>query len=215
MTQHRINALDIVPQAWRNGGGQTRELWVWPPAGSKGHDDWRLRISLADITQDGPFSAFEGVARWFTVVSGAGVVLTLPGGPLSLRPGDAPLAFEGAIAPACSLLAGPTQDLNLMTRHGQGFMKTIASTARQTCAGGQFGLYCRLAGHVQDGSGQRHALPAHSLFWDDDAKAGSDWTFTLQESANGNTTATTALADPTAASEPAGWWLGFTAEAAC
>jgi environmental stress-induced protein Ves len=215
MTQHRINALDIVPQAWRNGGGQTRELWVWPPAASARPDDWRLRISLADITQDGPFSAFEGVARWFTVVSGAGVVLTLPGGPLSLRPGDAPLAFDGAIAPACSLLAGPTQDLNLMTRHGQGFMKTIADSARQTCAGGQFGLYCRLAGHVQDGSGQRHALPARGLFWDDDAKAGSDWTFTLQDSANGNTTATTALADPTAASEPAGWWLGFTAEAEC
>ena len=215
MTQHRINALDIVPQAWRNGGGQTRELWVWPPAGSKGHDDWRLRISLADITQDGPFSAFEGVARWFTVVSGAGVVLTLPGGPLILRPGDAPLTFDGAIAPACSLLAGPTQDLNLMTRHGQGFMKIIADSARQTCAGGQFGLYCRLAGYLQDGSGQRHALPARGLFWDDDAKAGSDWTFTLQDSANGNTTATTALAHPTVASEPAGWWLGFTAEAAC
>jgi uncharacterized protein len=215
MTQHRIDALAIPPQAWRNGGGQTRELWVWPPAGSEGNVGWRLRISLADITQDGPFSAFEGVARWFTVVSGAGVVLTLPGGPLSLRPGDAPLAFDGANAPACSLLAGPTQDLNLMVRHGQGMIKTIAYSARQTCAGGQFGLYCRLAGQLQDGSGQRHMLPAHSLFWDDEAEAGPEWTFTAQGSAPGNKNAKESLAGPVAASAPAGWWLGFTAEAAC
>ena len=183
MTQHRIDAGAVVPQAWRNGGGQTRELWVWPPAGSAAADDWRLRISLADITQDGPFSAFDGVARWFTVVSGAGVVLSLPDGPRRLRPGDAPLAFDGASAPGCQLLEGPTQDLNLMVRRGQGNMKIIANDARQHCAGGQFGLYCRLAGQLRDGAGRVHALPAHSLFWDDQAEPGSGWTFTVQDSA--------------------------------
>ena len=39
-----IDAASVAPQAWRNGGGQTRELIAWP-AGA----DWRVRISRADI----------------------------------------------------------------------------------------------------------------------------------------------------------------------
>jgi environmental stress-induced protein Ves len=31
-----IQADTVTPQAWRNGGGQTRELLVWPPPGSLG-----------------------------------------------------------------------------------------------------------------------------------------------------------------------------------
>jgi environmental stress-induced protein Ves len=34
-----------------------------------------LRISVAEITRDGPFSAFAGVQRWFAVLEGAGVML--------------------------------------------------------------------------------------------------------------------------------------------
>ncbi|NVO07869.1 MAG: HutD family protein, partial [Rhodoferax sp.] len=69
-TPHIIQAEQVAPQAWRNGGGQTRELLTWPDA-----TDWHLRISRADIEADGPFSAFAGVQRWFVVLSGKGVVL--------------------------------------------------------------------------------------------------------------------------------------------
>ena len=31
-----IQADNVAPQAWRNGGGQTRELLVWPPQTSLG-----------------------------------------------------------------------------------------------------------------------------------------------------------------------------------
>jgi environmental stress-induced protein Ves len=44
----------------------------WPgprPASGK------LRISVAAITRDGPFSAFAGVQRWFAVLRGDGVML--------------------------------------------------------------------------------------------------------------------------------------------
>jgi environmental stress-induced protein Ves len=50
-------------QTWRNGGGSTRELLAWPEA-----TDWQARISVAEITRDGPFSAFAGVQRWFAVL---------------------------------------------------------------------------------------------------------------------------------------------------
>lgn len=108
-----VDAHAVPPQPWKNGGGVTRELLRWPAEGVGG-GDWRLRLSVADIAADGPFSAFPGVTRWFAVLAGEGVVLTLPDGEHTLRPGDAPLCFDGAAAPGCRLLDGPTVDLNLM-----------------------------------------------------------------------------------------------------
>lgn len=105
----RLLADEVPPTPWKNGGGQTRELLRWPAQG-----DWRLRLSLADIAADGPFSAFPGVTRWFVVLQGEGVALALPGGEHHQHLGDAPLCFDGAAAPGCRLLGGPTRDLNLM-----------------------------------------------------------------------------------------------------
>lgn len=109
-----IAAAQVAAQPWRNGGGVTRELFT-APAGA----DWRLRISLADIERDGPFSPFPGVRRHFAVLSGAGVALRFGEGPWQTqRASDPPLAFDGAAAPDCRLLDGPTRDLNLMLRDG-------------------------------------------------------------------------------------------------
>ena len=63
-----VALMSAAPQPWRNGGGVTRELL----AGRT--EDWSVRLSVADIERDGPFSAFAGVDRWFAVLSGAGVV---------------------------------------------------------------------------------------------------------------------------------------------
>lgn len=106
-----VRAADVAPAPWRNGGGRTRELFAWP-AGA----DWTLRISLAEIDADGPFSAFPGVQRWFAVLSGAGVDLHFADRTCRLDAASAPFAFDGAAAPGCSLVAGPTRDLNLMLR---------------------------------------------------------------------------------------------------
>ena len=118
MTVRCIAAASVPVQAWRNGGGRTRELLRIDAPGA-GTDDWLLRISLADIDADGAFSAFEGIARWFAVVSGHGVRLQWPSrrlADLDLHVGDAPLHFDGGDAPFCRLLDGPTRDLNVMAR---------------------------------------------------------------------------------------------------
>lgn len=104
-----VEADAVPPQPWKNGGGVTRELLRWPAAGA-----WQLRLSLADIAADGPFSAFPGVVRWFVVLEGDGVELTIDGQPHRRRPGDSPLRFDGAADTHCRLLSGPTRDLNLM-----------------------------------------------------------------------------------------------------
>ena len=110
-----VRCEDVAPQPWRNGGGVTRELLTWPRSA-----DWQCRISVADIGCDGPFSAFPGVDRWFAVAEGAGVLLQLPGAEHRLDPASAVVHFAGEATPGCRLLAGPTRDLNLMSRRGQG-----------------------------------------------------------------------------------------------
>lgn len=63
MSPHLVRVSDVAPQRWRNGGGVTREL-LSRPAGNS----WQVRVSVADIDADGPFSPFPGVERWFSVV---------------------------------------------------------------------------------------------------------------------------------------------------
>jgi uncharacterized protein len=110
----RLIALDgVVPQPWRNGGGRTRELLAWPDAAH-----WQMRISVADVVHDGPFSPYPGVERWFAVVEGAGVALLFADRSERLGEDSEPLRFDGAPAPDCRLLEGATRDLNLMLRHG-------------------------------------------------------------------------------------------------
>ncbi len=77
-------------------------------------------MSVADITQDGPFSSFPGIDRSFAVLEGGGVELHLPTGPRKQRVGDSPLTFDGESAADCRLLSGPTRDLNLMGRRVDG-----------------------------------------------------------------------------------------------
>lgn len=104
----------IAPQPWRNGGGQTRELAASAPG-----EHWAWRISLAEVRQDGAFSAYPGITRWFAVVQGHGVVLDFGAGHReTLNSASVPLHFDGARAPHCSLQGGTTQDLNLMLRDG-------------------------------------------------------------------------------------------------
>lgn len=117
MTVFQHISVDSQPaQPWRNGGGCTRELFTWPG----GDAPWQLRISVADIDADGPFSAFDEVDRWFAVLQGAGVQLDLPGGSRTLTRDSPPLRFDGRAAPGCRLIDGPTRDFNLMLRHRTG-----------------------------------------------------------------------------------------------
>lgn len=119
-----IRIADVPATRWRNGGGSTRELLAWPSADAMADptaNDWSLRLSVAEIARDGPFSAYPGVDRLFAVLSGGGVRLVWPDGRrLELTPASAPLAFDGADPPTAQLLGGgATQDLNLMLRHGR------------------------------------------------------------------------------------------------
>jgi environmental stress-induced protein Ves len=159
MTIRFVHAGDVAPQPWKNGGGTTRELLAWPSP-----DDWTLRVSVADIRADGPFSAYPGVQRWFVVLDGAGVELAFADGTRTLTPASDPLQFEGTAAPHCRLIDGPTRDLNLMHRGGRAAMrKSTRSDGSTRCA--QCGLFSAAAGTWTCGDGRRVELPARTLLW--------------------------------------------------
>ena len=161
----RTDASTATPVPWKNGGGVTREL-LRLPAGSG--DDWTLRISVADIAADGPFSPFPGITRWFAVLDGAGVRLALPGRTLDVRRGDAPLRFDGADAPGCALLDGPTRDLNVMVRHARAESLVTAASFLDEAEPGTspgFGFFALQPLALHGAGALPVEIPALSLAW--------------------------------------------------
>ncbi|WP_077038158.1 HutD family protein [Pelomonas sp. KK5] len=155
MTWSQISAEDIRPQPWKNGGGKTRELLAWPhPA------DWILRLSVADIEQDGPFSAFPGVQRWFGVLRGHGVRLY----DFALTVGSELLAFDGSLGPDCELIDGPTLDFNLMHQRGKGSVAVEESSGPCGLSGRLMLLFTAEGGVLEHG-GRRMTLAPLSLAW--------------------------------------------------
>jgi environmental stress-induced protein Ves len=127
MNWQLIELADVAPTPWRNGGGTTRELCAWPDA-----QDWRWRVSVAEVASAGPFSHFPGVQRWLAILRGPGVRLRLDGRALELTPDSAPLAFAGDVAVSCELKDGPVQDLNLMVRGAAACrMRRVAGSLRE------------------------------------------------------------------------------------
>jgi uncharacterized protein len=159
---HSVQLDRVAPQPWRNGGGLTRELLAWPVV-----DDWQLRISVAEIQRDGPFSACPGIERWFAVVDGAGVVLRFGSERRLLECGAAPLRFRGEDAPQCELLAGATRDLNLMLRreHGRGAMHAVVPGDEWLSPAPLRALYSAEPLTLQIDDTDAARLAAHSLVW--------------------------------------------------
>jgi environmental stress-induced protein Ves len=106
----RFSELPVAP--WRNGGGVTREVVASGGSGSQGFD-WR--ISIADVSEPGPFSTFPGFDRVITLVEGERMDLEIDGVVHTLGLHES-LSFDGASQTSCSLPGGPTRDLNVMTR---------------------------------------------------------------------------------------------------
>ncbi|SHF66406.1 hypothetical protein SAMN02745157_2684 [Kaistia soli DSM 19436] len=100
---------------WKNGGGTTQEIAVFPEGSSAGAFLWR--ISLATVSVSGPFSRFAGVDRSLSCLAGGGIRLTFADGRGAvLRPGADPFAFAGEDEIHADCLDGETVDLNVMTR---------------------------------------------------------------------------------------------------
>ena len=80
-------------------------------ASMQGDPFWR--ISIADVTKDGPFSKFDGLERILTVIDGKGMILSMPDRDISATFSN-PVSFSGNAAVMGLLPHGPIQDFNLI-----------------------------------------------------------------------------------------------------
>ncbi|MER5359159.1 HutD family protein [Streptomyces sp. NPDC002785] len=114
MTVRVLRATDRTATPWKNGGGVTREIAASPEGGALDDFDWR--VSLADVSRDGPFSSFPGVDRTLTVVEGVGMDLMVGGEHHIVDEPYWPHDFPGDLETEGRLLGGPVVNVNVMYR---------------------------------------------------------------------------------------------------
>lgn len=107
-----LRAGDYRRERWRNGAGWTSEIHAQPVKRGEG---WDWRLSIAEIDEDAPFSAFPGVDRELVLLEGNGLRLRFDDGEVAeLHPPHDRLRFPGERALRGELIDGPTRDFNLM-----------------------------------------------------------------------------------------------------
>jgi len=168
MSLHRFTVTDLPATPWKNGGGVTREIVCQPPGAGMDNFDWR--VSIAHIASDGPFSAFAGIDRVITLLSGGGVHLLGDDGQVD-HPLDrplAPFAFAGEAVIHARLLAGDCQDFNVMTRRA--VCSASLQVVRSACdwpAAAQ-GLMMAVQGHwLLESASTQTLAPQQGLWWSD------------------------------------------------
>lgn len=120
-----------VAVPWKNGGGITRE--VARDAQLAGEGTFRWRVSIAEVSKEGPFSRFPGYRRIISVIGGQGMELREAGrGSTVLRPFQ-PYAFDGDADVHGALPSGPVSDLNVIFQP-----QAVQASMHFTEEGGEF-----------------------------------------------------------------------------
>jgi environmental stress-induced protein Ves len=141
-----IRYAELKAHPWRNGGGVTRELashaaaapaqaappqdapaqaapaqaapaQAAPAQAAAGSAGWDWRVSVAEVSKAGDFSAFPGMDRVLTVVEGELLLLSVDGAEHPLEK-YRPFRFSGDAAAAGALPTGDIRALNVITRQG-------------------------------------------------------------------------------------------------
>lgn len=109
-----LRAKERVATPWKNGGGTTSEIIVYPPRA--GFDDFGWRVSVAEVARSGPFSLFPGTDRALALLKGRVALIIAGRGTTELTPESEPIVFPGDVPAEARVVEGPAADLNVMTR---------------------------------------------------------------------------------------------------
>jgi environmental stress-induced protein Ves len=104
---------------WINGRGTTHEVAV-----AQVGDAWDWSLSIAEVSEDGPFSVVPDVDRVLVVATGNGMTLTVDGHPQKLARFEQ-LLFRGESETLGELTNGPVYDLNLMVNRASDIGKPL------------------------------------------------------------------------------------------
>lgn len=109
-----IKTADFRRMPWKNGAGETIEIAVSPDSANWHNFEWR--VSMAHVTQSGPFSVFPDVDRTILALSGGSIKLTAGDHkPVLLEPGSEPFSFQGEAETKAVLTGEAVLDFNVMT----------------------------------------------------------------------------------------------------
>jgi environmental stress-induced protein Ves len=112
---HVLYARDRVESPWKNGGGVTTEVAVFPPRA--GLNDFGWRVSIAKVERGGPFSLFPQIDRKLGLLDGRMSLTIAERGVVRLSVDSPPVEFLGDVAVEATI-DGAITDLNVMTRRG-------------------------------------------------------------------------------------------------
>lgn len=169
---HTFSLGALPVSRWRNGGGETREIISWP----LNTPDFSWRASIATIAADGPFSAFPGIDRSITLLSGAGVHLSDNGQinhALSII--GAPFPFSGDLSLSARLLGGTTMDFNLMARRGVCASRVVALRESSVVTQEKGGVLYAIEGDWQLPDGTRFGRGEGFWWATADVSAQAQW----------------------------------------
>ena len=105
---------DYKVMPWKNGGGITTEIAIFPPQSGLSGEPFQWRVSIADVAASGPFSKFAGYDRFIMLLDGQGMRLEIDeADAIDLLPFCA-VSFSGDWTVRGILTGGPVRDFNLM-----------------------------------------------------------------------------------------------------
>ena len=109
-----LRSKDFKVTNW--AGGTTTELYRLPDPTDP--TNFLLRISVATVEKDGPFTLYPNVDRQLVLLNGEGMELTVDGKKVLLDQKLTPFSFAGEDVINCSLIDGACTDFNVMTKRG-------------------------------------------------------------------------------------------------
>ncbi len=130
-----LSAKDFRFMPWKNGGGITRELYRIPHP--QDAERFLLRLSMAQVASNGPFSLFPGIDRTLLLLKGLGVKLFFADEiEIVLDQPLSPIYFKGEDNIACEIINGPVEDFNIMIDRSWGKASVQISEASHFTSNG-------------------------------------------------------------------------------
>lgn len=111
----KITKEQFKSMPWKNKKGVTTELFRTPSEG-----DFTLRLSVAKVSEDSPFSLFPDVDRCLLILTGEGIFLDRSDGSRKLTKESNPFFFRGEEEISSRLIQGEIRDFNVMLKRNSG-----------------------------------------------------------------------------------------------
>lgn len=106
----KLEKSDYIETLWKNGGGTTRQIEIWPTGSTLAENNFSYRLSSATVETSGPFSRFPGMQRHLIIWKGQGIKLNQTNVLLPYSP----YSFSGEDTINCELINGGVLDVGLI-----------------------------------------------------------------------------------------------------